>query len=321
MTLVYVLVSNENDSYFEQTLISIRTLREKGNCHKVVVLVDQDTDKSFAGKRVFPKELNVDVCKIDVPAKYSNRDRSRYLKTSMYNYVEDDFLFIDGDTLICEVLPTESLSGNLAMVLDRHLPISQNCYQRFYWERAHALGWESGYEDKHFNSGVIFAKKCEQTKKLFNLWHKLWLDSLNSKQIVYDQTALNQANYVMGGVIDVLDGSWNCQVSRRSASMQFVDCAKILHYYASSGQSCYDLSDKTIQKSVLDEKHEALDAILRCPKRAFSSVLDFNTDINSLRMGRTAAYALLFGCYKRLYFVFRLLDKASGLILKFVGHR
>lgn len=318
MIFVYVLVSNERDTYYEQTMISAESLLKHNDKARIVIIVDQDTAKTFCGKREYHKKLGLEISTIQVPDSMNNRDRSRFLKTTMYNYIDEDFLFIDGDTLICDNLCTIDQSLSIGMVLDRHFLISESCYKSFYDKRTRPLKWSAGFEDKHFNSGVIWAKKSEDAKKLFDLWHSLWKKTLKSGAIVYDQTALNEANVQLGGIIQELDGTWNCQVSRRSAALKYVYNAKILHYYASFGLTCYDLANKDVQRSVLEEQHAELNKILANPKAAFSDVVDMVADSTSVNIQRSACYNILSKIYKRLPFIFRIMNKVCSIVLRMV---
>ena len=317
MTFVYVLVSNEKDTYYEQTMISASSLLAHNKGAKVVILVDQGTAATFTGKRTYHNKIDVQICEIQVPEEYNNRDRSRFLKTTMYHYIDEDFLFIDGDTLVCEELkPDFSEDISIGMVLDRHQKISEGCYQNFYEERSKPLHWSAGYQDLHFNSGVIWVKKSPDAQKFFDEWHKLWKESLEKYSVVYDQTALNEVNVRQGGIVKEIDGTWNCQVTRRSSFLKHLNCAKIMHYYASFGLTCFDLADKNIQKSILEKTHEKLDAILANPKIAFSSVQDVNADLISVKVQRTAFYRTIVFMYKRLKPIYRAIDKICGLIIR-----
>lgn len=320
MTFVYVLVSNEKDTYYEQTIISVSSLLQHNSSANVVIIVDQGTAETFSGKRTFHEKLGVEIKEIQVPEQYNNRDRSRFLKTTMYNYINEDFLFIDGDTLICDELRCDSSeidpSMSIGMVLDRHQKISENSYENFYDLRAKPLGWSSGYQDKHFNSGVIWVKKSDDAQKFFNEWHKLWKETLEKYSVVYDQTALNEVNARLNGVVKEMDGVWNCQATRRSSFLKYLHEAKIMHYYASFGLTCFDLANKKIQRTVLNDSHKALDAIMANPKVAFSSVQDVNADLTSVKIQRTAFYRAIAFMYKRLGFAYRAIDKICGIFIR-----
>lgn len=235
----------------------------------------------------------------------------------MYNYIDEDFLFIDGDTIICESLGDIDQSISIGMVLDRHLLISESCYKNFYEKRATPLNWSTGFENKHFNSGVIWVKKSAEAQKFFDMWHSLWKETLEKYSVVYDQTALNEVNSKMQGAIHEIDGIWNCQVSRRSAALKHLYKAKILHYYASFGLTCYDLANKDIQRSILQESHKQLDNILQNPKSAFSKVLDMVADAPSVSMQRTECYNFLLYLFKSHPLLYRIANKVCYLILKY----
>lgn len=316
MTFVYVLVSNEKDTYYEQTMISASSLLTHNNGAKVVIIVDQGTAAGFVGKRTLHEKLGVKICEIQVPEKYNNRDRSRFLKTTMYNYVDEDFLFIDGDTLVCDELkPAFDEAMSIGMVLDRHVKISESSYENFYELRAKPLHWNSGYQDKHFNSGVIWVKKSPDAQKFFEEWHKLWKETLEKYSVVFDQTALNEVNARLGGIVKEIDGIWNCQATRRSSFLKYLYNAKIMHYYASFGLTCFDLANKDIQRTILDATHEELDRIMANPKIAFNSVQDVNADLTSVKIQRTAFYRAIVFMYKRLKPVYRAIDKICKLFI------
>lgn len=318
MKFVYVLVSNEKDTYYEQTMISATSLLQHNKDAKVVVIVDQGTAATFKEKRTLHKKIGVQICEIQVPEKYNNRDRSRFLKTTMYNYIDEDFLFIDGDTLVCDELNFDfanDITMSIGMVLDRHLKVSESSYKNFYELRANPLNWSTGYQDMHFNSGVIWVKKDSAAQKFFEEWHNLWKETLEKYSVVFDQTALNEVNARLGGVVKEIDGIWNCQATRRSSFLKYLYNAKIMHYYASFGLTCFDLANKDIQRTILNDSHKALDAIMANPKIAFSNVQDVNADLISVKIQRTAFYRMISFMYKRLGFAYRIIDKICGLFI------
>lgn len=302
-------------------MISVQSLLQHNQDANVVILVDQGTAATFTGKRTYHESLGVNVREIQVPEQYNNRDRSRFLKTTMYNYIDEDFLFIDGDTLICDKLNCNEIASNMqnihiGMVLDRHQKISGGSYENFYDLRAKPLHWRSGYQDKHFNSGVIWVKKSPEAKQFFDEWHKLWKETLEKYSVVFDQTALNEVNVRLGGLIQEIDGTWNCQATRRSSFLKFLNNAKIMHYYASFGLNCFDLADKNIQKTILNDAHQELDSIMANPKVAFSSVQDVNADLTSVKIQRTAFYRAIVFIYKHLRFAYSIIDKVCSLFIR-----
>lgn len=297
-------------------MISASSLLAHNKGAKVTIIVDQGTAATFTGKRTYHEKLDVQIREIQVPESYNNRDRSRFLKTTMYHYIDEDFLFIDGDTLVCEELKPDFCEDMaIGMVLDRHQKISEGSYQNFYEKRSRPLHWSAGYQDLHFNSGVIWVKKSPEAQKFFDEWHSLWKETLEKYAVVYDQTALNEVNARLGGIVKEMSGIWNCQATRRSSFLKYLYNAKIMHYYASFGLTCFDLANKDVQRSVLEKTHEKLDAILANPKIAFSSVQDVNADLVSVKVQRTAFYRAIVFMYKRLKPVYRVIDKICGLFI------
>ena len=69
--IVYVLVSDERDLYLEQAWLSLYSLRLHNPTTHVVVLVDDNTERSLIGKRRKFCELVTEIKTIDVPAEYT----------------------------------------------------------------------------------------------------------------------------------------------------------------------------------------------------------------------------------------------------------
>ena len=102
MNIAYILISTPNDTFYEQTAISVMTLRKVMPDANVYILVDKDTKSTFKDKRTILEKYSVNIITVDVPTKFNNRDRSRFIKTSMNKYLPDNFIFIDSDTVICD---------------------------------------------------------------------------------------------------------------------------------------------------------------------------------------------------------------------------
>ena len=119
--ILYVLVSSKDDLILEQMWASVYSLRRFHPKEKVIVLVDAPTAKRINEKPSL-NDLLTEVKVINVPEHYNNMLRSRYMKTSMRNLIEGNFLYIDTDTIILKPLnEIESLGvRNIAMVEDGH---------------------------------------------------------------------------------------------------------------------------------------------------------------------------------------------------------
>ena len=117
--LLYVLVSDESDIYLEQASVSMFSARLHNPQIHITLLMDDLTDKNLIGQR---RELLKTVSEkivISLDAKYTNKERSRILKTGARLYVHGDFLFIDCDTIVAA--PLDDIDTNpidLGAVMD-----------------------------------------------------------------------------------------------------------------------------------------------------------------------------------------------------------
>ena len=100
---LYVLVSKPEDYYYEQLLISVTSLRKHNPNAFVTVLVDNRTNETLCGPlRGRIKDLVQNIVVVDFDDNLNNTKRSRYLKTTMREHIQGDFLFVDCDTVICD---------------------------------------------------------------------------------------------------------------------------------------------------------------------------------------------------------------------------
>lgn len=251
MKYVYVLTSTQKDLYYEQALMSIFSLKNIMPTANVVVLTDNLTEKSFIQNR---KEIlkYAEIISVSFPDNISNIERSRLIKTSIPEYVNDDFLYIDCDTIICSDLSgILNCSFNTAGVLDGHVILNEHIHKDYFLQRDKKLGFKGTKEAGcNINGGLIFARNCEESRILFKSWNEVWKYSAYTKHDMHDQSALNEANYRTGLKMGHLDGIWNCQPSH--GGLAFLKDAKIIHYYSSEFSSknyipYYKLADKTLQ--------------------------------------------------------------------------
>mgnify|MGYP000042041398 CR=1 FL=1 len=135
--IIYVLVSNENDCYLEQALVSIYSLRLYNPDANLLLLVDEETSRTLEnGIRKLILNYVSKLVIVDVPFHYSKQQKSRYIKTSLRSQVIGDFLFIDCDTIINEELKDiDNLSCEIAAVPDCHLSI------KYSWMKTNIKKW------------------------------------------------------------------------------------------------------------------------------------------------------------------------------------
>lgn len=286
MTYVYVLVSSQNDFYYEQALMSAFSLRQKMPGANIVLLADDRTASTMQNidstTNLNRTEINKYVSKIiSVPFEQnvSNVERSRLIKTSIPDYVDDDFLYIDCDTIIADDLSSiTDFNCNTAGILDGHVMLSEHIHKKYFLQRDKKLGFSGTKKaDCNINGGVIFARKCEESKELFKKWNEVWKYSAYQKHDFHDQSALNEANYQTGLKMQHLPGEWNCQPSH--GGLAFLQNAKIIHYYSSElgGKNYipyYKLADKKILQTIKDNGFlsEDIKAMINEPKFQFNKV-------------------------------------------------
>lgn len=258
MKFVYVMVSNNNDTYFFQMVLSIKSLLEHTKKPFILLVTDVVTYNYLENnKKRFLENLIDNILIVDLD---ENRDvvyKSRFLKTNLFEIVDDDFLFLDCDTIInYDLQDIYTYPLNLGFVLNAHQPnfqerlLSDIKRRNYIYFVDKTLGFSISKIMKYYNSGVIFCRKIKCNELFFNKWHLLWLKT-QSEGFYEDQISLNQANFEMQNIIEELDGSWNCQLLRNGCS-EYYKNAKILHYYGSDilGMSTNEL--KMVLPNLID---------------------------------------------------------------------
>lgn len=279
MTYVYVLVSSAKDLYYEQAVMSLWSLRLYMKKAKAVVLTDDRTAESFTGKRSYIKKLATKIISIPFDDAVRNIERSRLIKTSIPEYVQGDFLYIDCDTVICDDLSSiKDFPYETAGVLDGHVLLDEHIHAKTFLARDKKLGFcGTKAEGFNFNGGLILARDSETARTLFKTWNEVWKYSAYEKHDFHDQSALNEANYRTGLKMNQLPGEWNCQPAH--GGLAFLEHAKIIHYYSSEIDSSvyipyYKLADKQILNRVRDSETipDDICEMLRTPKFQFNKV-------------------------------------------------
>ena len=279
MKYVYVLVSSEDDLYYEQALMSVWSLKFQMPQAHVIVLCDDVTEKSLCGKRDALKDLATEIRAIPFDASTGKAERSRLIKTAIPDYVDGDFLYIDCDTVICgDLSEIERFDFPVVAVLDGHVPLNEHIHRDYFLKREKKSGYTGTKEQSfHINSGVILYKDCEKSRSFFRMWHRLWLQNYERFRDHHDQGPFNEAFHKMGFGNSLLPGEWNCQPSH--GGLAFLKDAKIIHYYSSefAGRHYipyYRLADKTLQQRIKEagEIPGDIQAMLREPKFQFNKV-------------------------------------------------
>jgi hypothetical protein len=273
MKYVYVLTSSESDYYYEQFLLSVCSLRFYNPGADINVLIDAKTKEGLTGKRSEYEQYISGEIIIEAPEEFSQRELSRWIKTSINKFIRGDFLYIDCDTVISENLePDFPFSVKVGAILDTHVPLSKHHLAAYFEAEDKKLDFSSSFlTGKRYNGGVIFFHDTSEGNEFFSKWHSLWLYS-NKKGNHHDMPALNQANNEAGGIITEIEGKWNCQITHNG--LPFLFNSKIIHYYATA-YNFVNCPFLPATKSVLTSVRESgtitpeIMELLKNPKSAF----------------------------------------------------
>jgi len=235
--LVYVLTCAAEKYYIEQALMAVCSARHWNPDAHIVLVVDNNTDKLLEGKRaeimkyVSEKKVVVFEDKNTTPMY-----RSRWLKTSVRDLVDGDFLFVDCDTVCqCSLSEADGFSYQIAMVPDGHQSVKDynDGIKSYMKSNAELLGYDVFNEELYFNSGVIYAKDTDQVRDFWRCWHSEWITG-QSKGVQIDQSALGKANLLFKHIIERLPDEWNTLVYMNPL---FMPQGKILHFWGFRNKS------------------------------------------------------------------------------------
>ncbi len=240
---LYILVSNEKDIYYEQTLVSVLSLRHYNPDAFVSLLVDDKTDKTLVdGFRAQIKDLVNEYKVVPFDEKIGGLARSRLLKTNMRNLLDGDFLYLDGDTAFVdklEIVVDEACDIGAVPDLHSHRNDPYHIKHKGDNKNRQILGFTLSLAEVFFNGGVIFARDTARAREFFDKWHELY-KYCNTKGVFTDQISLNQTNQLLDFAIKELPGEWNCQVreaynhlSRVKDIYPILCSAKIVHFFGS----------------------------------------------------------------------------------------
>lgn len=240
--IVYCLISDSNDYFYEQLLISLCSLRVHNPNVLVEVVCDNATFNTFIGNRRGIFNYNIHTVVVETPEGWEKWERSRYLKTNLRMLTKGDYLYIDTDTVICSSLDfIDTIPYSVAAVNDSHVerPLPSYSQRRHDTEK-----WIWGEAKKanvditglcHYNSGVMFVKETEKAYELYSKWAEKYR-LLLGKGVRVDQLPLLLVNKEMGDIISPLEPSANCQVSFKEGRERLSD-AHIIHYFPGQGKT------------------------------------------------------------------------------------
>lgn len=243
--LVYVLTCAPEKNYIEQALMAVYSARHWNPDAHIVLITDDETDKLFVDGRAeitkYISEKNV----VPFGAGEDMMYRSRWIKTSVRQLVDGDFLFVDCDTICQKSLDEiDTFDCMVGAVWESHLPVSHFCDSLLESAKkvTGALGVDIEAEGEYFSSGVIYVKDVPEAHQLYQLWHEYWLNG-SAQGMRIDQPSLARANKEMGHLIRVIPDTFNCILFTQNA---FTRDAHILHV-AAYRNPCFLFNEKTLQ--------------------------------------------------------------------------
>ena len=281
LQIVYVITFSEDNYYFEQALLSICSARIHHPDADILLVTDAVSGTRIDGWRKSAlEEYRCQVLVADVPDTFDMLERSRFLKTSLRERIEGDYLFIDTDTIICRPLyeVTEN-EGDVCAVLDRHVRWHENEYLIFADNRLKRVGFPIADGDAYFNSGVMYVRDTPAAHEFYQEWSDLWRMTLG-KGFHYDQLSMHQANVNCGHIIKEMNGKWNCQLG--GLFLNYLHGAYIIHYYASSNIDKHKLYKFKYEDTYLEvRKHQGVtpslkDAILHPYEQFYNNYMILN---------------------------------------------
>lgn len=267
--IVYVITSSEHDYYYEQAYMSAYSLRQHNLDARVLVVIDKQTEALMQEKSNDIKDYADDVLVFDTPEGYSQKERSRYLKTNLRQLISGDYLFIDTDTIIVTSLADiDKCTADVAAVASDHNNLIVKESDEWIVNNAKRVGWDDIVGCEHYNSGVFYVKDSERAHTLYKEWYRLWLES-SSMGVYVDQLPLTKANKDLGNVIKQLDDTWNCQI-HRSIGVSLIPVGKIIHYFAGNKfQTCLLGREEILREVRTSGITERVKSLIANPSSAF----------------------------------------------------
>ena len=317
MKCVYVLTSQKDDYYYEQFLLSIISFNLYNAKSDSILIVDEITKQNLTANRTLYENYISEIIVAKVPANFSQKEASRWIKTSIPNYISGEFLYIDCDTIITENLNyIFSNEIKIGAVFDTHVKLDRHhLFNNFQNEDIKAGFISSLKSNIRFNGGVIYCDGSSLSLSFFKKWHSLWLEGLK-KGCSQDMPSLNQANFE-DNIITELNGEWNCQISYNM--LPYLYNAKIIHYFSTSlyiQTSPYILSSPKIFNQIKDtgEISKEIYTLLKNPKTSFQEESQIIAGKEILDSINCNLFLKLFWLRKKMPNLFNFLNKLSSLI-------
>lgn len=307
--IVYTLHATKDFLFMEECWVSAYSLRLYHPEAIVSLIIDRETNDYI---REFSEFCNLftKIVVVDVPERYSRKEKSRELKTKSRLYVDGPMLFLDNDTVICKRLDEiDNLTCDIAAVPENHLPLAKMPFKPLGSVKS-VFGVDASDSKFYFNSGVIYAADNELIRSFFKKWNENWKFSCFEKGNSQDEPSFLMANREFGNIIEELPGIYNAQVQM---SLKYFADAAIVHWWHMNFIENQDYSpyfSQSIYKTIKRERRisEETDWLIRNCKQSFVSP--------SMPVGIDQMYFLFSPAGKIFNKIYKEGGVASALMLK-----
>lgn len=239
MKFVYVVVGNKNDFYVEYCAVSIFSLKKYNKDAKVLVISDTTTYNYIKAEKKFLVDITDEFISVPINKDYTSLQKSRFLKTSVRNLIDEDFIFIDTDTIITgDLKDLYSFDQDIGAVKTQDSNSWNKKNQHFHFKRYNIqrnLSEDFNYGiDNYFNSGVIICRNTKKAREFYETWHKFWIESTEKYNFHQDQCDFNRTNAIYNNLVSVINGAYNFGAIYPGNSMKYFNNCRIFHYFSTS---------------------------------------------------------------------------------------
>ena len=322
MKYLYILVNSKTGFYTEQTYVSMLSLKQVSPNAQISLIVDDETDKSSNSFFKAIKQLINEYKVVPIDKSMPSIAKSRFLKTTMRQNIEGDFLYIDSDTIWASPISESDFTSDIMGVLDGNCFLENNPardYITSVFQKTNFFPKTNCY----INGGVMYSKDSAFSHEFFEKWHKYWIESSKNGCFV-DQPSLNTLiNEITYPEKMLLPGTYNAQIT---FCWDYFFTAKIIHYFTYSVENeghfeePYILKNKAFWQKVSQAGITAeVQEIIKNPLAAFQKGI-LIVDQKEAKLTQTRLYSFLKDLYIRKVegkkSRFDLLEKALSFIAK-----
>lgn len=302
MKYLYVLVNSETGFYIEQTYISMLSLRHVSPDAYITLLVDDVTEKNSRNQFFDSiKQLLNEYKVVSLDKNMPSVAKSRFLKTTMRQHIEGDFLYVDSDTIWASPVDESDFTFDIMGVLDGNCFLEDNPVREFIQTVCQKTNFipNSKY---YVNGGVMYSRDTAFSYEFFKKWHKYWIESSKYGCFV-DQPSLNTLiNETTSPEKVLLPGTYNAQIT---FCWDYFFTAKIIHYFTYSienGEMNYEpylLKNKRFWQEVSQKGISAkVQEIIKNPLGAFSTGISIR-NAEDERFTKSRLYGFIKDLYTR----------------------